>query len=56
MNQHDLDERFEERMEARAERRRERRSHQCQCGDDMPGYCPGPEACPYGDFNDDESE
>jgi hypothetical protein len=54
MNQHDLDERFEERMEARAERRRARRSHQCQCGDDLPGHCRGPEACPYSDFNNDD--
>ena len=57
MNQNDLDERFEERMEARAERRNERRSHKCQCGDDLPGHCPGPVSCPYSDFNnDDESE
>jgi hypothetical protein len=31
-----------------------RRSHACQCGDDLPGRCPGPANCPYADNGDDE--
>ena len=29
------------------EARRRRRSQRCQCGDDLPGRCPGPASCPY---------
>jgi hypothetical protein len=42
------------RREAIAHRRAMRRAHVCQCGDDLPGHCPGPAACPYSDFNTDE--
>ena len=36
----------DERREAIIERR-QRWLRKCQCGDDLPGYCPGPENCPY---------
>lgn len=44
------------RIEAMMERRASRRRHRCQCGDDLPGHCPGPESCPYSDFNRDDEE
>lgn len=47
------DERYEDmeaRHEAIAERRALRRSHTCQCGNDLPGHCPGPMNCPYSDY------
>ncbi len=31
-----------------------RRLHTCQCGDDLPGSCPGPMNCPYSDFAGDD--
>ena len=37
-----------------AEDRSRRRA--CQCGDDMPGHCPGPENCPMCQEDDDEGE
>jgi hypothetical protein len=37
---------YEERAEAKRERRALYRATHCQCGDDMPGRCPGPAACP----------
>lgn len=38
-----------EQAELRAEDREARRraNRRCQCGDDLPGHCPGPDACPY---------
>lgn len=27
-----------------------RRPLRCQCGDGLPGVCPGPANCPYSDF------
>lgn len=26
----------------------------CQCGDDLPGRCPGVAACPHADVGDDD--
>ncbi|MDE2239052.1 MAG: hypothetical protein KGJ73_03885 [Rhodospirillales bacterium] len=39
-----------------AEEMRRLRKDACQCGGDMPGRCPGPEACPlaYGQELEDE--
>ena len=37
----------DDRREAIDQRRRHAWSRHCQCGDDLPGYCPGPENCPY---------
>lgn len=39
------------RQEAIEQRRAMRRATQCQCGNDLPGRCPGPMSCPYSDFN-----
>jgi hypothetical protein len=39
-----------------AEERAARRGRRCQCGDDLPGHCPGPRNCPYSDFNQDDDE
>lgn len=47
------------RREAIDERRARHRASHCQCGNDLPGHCPGPASCPYSDFNqadDDEGE
>lgn len=33
-----------------------RRSEHCQCGDDLPGRCPGPDNCPFSDRNDDDND
>ena len=30
----------------RALERRRKTRHRCECGDDLPGFCPGPDACP----------
>lgn len=57
LNEDDLAERDEWRHEARMEARETRRRHKCQCGDDLPGHCPGPMSCPYSDYNSgDETE
>lgn len=40
----DIDDLDELRAQDRWERRR--RSQACQCGNDMPGHCPGPANCP----------
>lgn len=42
-------------MEAWAEADK-RKSHRCQCGDDLPGKCPGPVNCPYSSVNSDEDD
>ncbi len=42
------------RREAIDERRARNRATRCQCGNDLPGHCPGPMFCPYSDFNDGE--
>jgi hypothetical protein len=42
------------RREALDERRARSRATRCQCGDDLPGRCPGPAACPYS--ADEEAE
>jgi hypothetical protein len=39
-----------------AEARAAKRAHRCQCGDDLPGHCPGPASCPYSDVASDEGE
>lgn len=31
-----------------------RRIERCQCGDDLPGTCPGVAHCPYACTDDDE--
>lgn len=49
-------EQAELRAEDLAERRRMNR--RCECGDDLPGHCPGPDACPYAHHdteNDDDA-
>lgn len=33
-----------------------RRRTRCECGDDLPGRCPGPENCPYASHEDEEDE
>lgn len=33
-----------------------KRSQSCQCGDDLPGRCPGPDNCPYSDRHDENEE
>lgn len=51
------DERYEDmeaRHEAMAERRERTRSMKCQCGNDLPGYCPGPQSCPNSDYAKEE--
>lgn len=56
------DERIEDREEdpeaddLRAEERANRRRRSCQCGDDLPGRCPGVDQCPYADHGEDEEE
>ena len=52
----DYRDREELRREAIDHRRAMRRAFSCQCGDDLPGRCPGPQACPYSDFNADDEE
>lgn len=44
------------RTEAACRRRAARRGHACQCGDDLPGTCPGPRNCPYSDFEADDDD
>lgn len=44
------------RAEARIERQRRRSATQCQCGNDLPGSCPGPENCPCAATDDDHNE
>lgn len=44
------------RRDAIDERRARARASRCQCGDNLPGYCPGPMSCPYSDFNDGDGE
>ena len=39
-----------------AEERDRKRGHACQCGGDMPGACPGPDACPMVFGNELEDE
>lgn len=38
---------YDELRDAADERARQRRLTGCRCGNDLPGYCPGPMACPY---------
>ena len=45
---------MEARHEAMAERRERNRSMKCQCGNDLPGYCPGPQSCPNSDYAKEE--
>ena len=33
-----------------------KRSQRCQCGDELPGYCPGPANCPYSDRHDGDDD
>jgi hypothetical protein len=33
---------------------RRQRIGRCECGDDLPGHCPGPAACPYASKPDDD--
>jgi len=47
---HPLDRDDDARREAIDERRALSRATRCQCGDDLPGRCPGPQNCPYSDF------
>lgn len=42
-------------MKLRARRERRRNSQSCRCGNDMPGYCPGPANCPMCE-EDEEDE
>lgn len=35
--------------------REPKRPTRCQCGDDMPGQCPGPSNCPYNQPDDEEA-
>lgn len=37
-------------------RRERRRASRCQCGDEVPGCCPGPAYCPNSDYAADEDE
>lgn len=50
----DLDEDL--RHEAIDEERARRRATVCQCGDDLPGHCPGPRNCPYSNFEDEDED
>lgn len=47
-----------EAAELRAEDRQARRAFiratRCQCGDDLPGTCPGPANCPYNQPEEEE--
>lgn len=56
MTDHDDDHRYEARAEAKRERRALYRATHCLCGDDMPGHCPGPDACPLCDPQDEEDK
>lgn len=42
------------RRETIDERRRKAWATHCQCGDNLPGACPGPAACPYAELVEDE--
>jgi hypothetical protein len=42
--------------DAYLERKRLLRLTRCQCGNDLPGRCPGPSNCPYADVEEDEDE
>lgn len=42
--------------EDRANRRALNRATRCQCGNDMPGRCPGPSNCPYNQPDEEEAE
>ncbi len=43
------------RREAILERRRARKRG-CECGDDLPGHCPGRDQCPYASHEEEENE
>ena len=46
----------DDRREAIDERRRYLRATRCQCGDDMPGRCPGPAYCPMCEVDPPEDD
>lgn len=46
----------DERREAIDERRARSWATHCQCGDDMPGSCPGPANCPMCERDDEPDE
>jgi hypothetical protein len=50
------DDEEEYRRDAIDERRARIRATRCQCGDDLPGHCPGPASCPYSDFNQEDND
>jgi uncharacterized OB-fold protein len=47
---------FQDEIDAARERDEDRRRNACRCGNDMPGRCPGPAACPMCSSDDDEEE
>ena len=48
---------MDELRDAADERRRMRMMTGCRCGNDLPGYCPGPVNCPYSGVEvEDEDE
>jgi len=54
MDRDELDGDLEDYRRDAADERASRRAQACRCGGDMPGYCPGPAACPMCD--DDEED
>lgn len=42
--------------EANYEARSARNAHRCQCDASLPMHCPGPAACPYSGYAEDEDE
>lgn len=46
----------DERRDAIDDRRRRAWHARCQCGDDLPGHCPGPASCPYATEMEGEGE
>ena len=58
MPRHDDEDWQAEQADLRAEdlAARRRMNRRCQCGDDLPGHCPGPDACPYAQNPEMESD
>lgn len=50
------DEDDDARRDAIDERRAMLREMRCQCGNDMPGWCPGPRFCPHSDYNREDED
>ena len=47
---------YDELRDAADERRRLRMMTGCRCGNDLPGYCPGPVNCPYSSVETEDED